>query len=163
MTAIDLFQIYLPLYGHSLSLSATVIGLIMGACAVASFAVRVTLPMLVRRYTEEPVLLFSLVLAAGAFSLIPLFSHALLLGAVSFGLGLGLGLGQPLTLVITSNLSPPGRFGEALGMRLTVNNLTHVIMPMVFGMLGSALGLAWVFWISAAFVALGGYFSRKRN
>lgn len=163
MTGIDLFQLYLPLYGRSVDLSATAIGLIMGACAVAGFAVRVAIPSLVKRYTEDTVLLASILLSAAAFSAIPLFSHAAVLAVVSFTLGLGLGLGQPLTLVLTANLSPPGRSGEALGMRLTVNNLTHVVMPMVFGVMGSALGVAWVFWITAVLLALGGWVTRRQR
>lgn len=163
MTGIDLFLLYLPLYGHSIGLSATAIGLVMGACAVAGFVVRAALPALVKRLTEERALLYSLFLSAAAFSLIPLFAHAWILGAVSFGLGLGLGLGQPLTLVLTYNFSPAGRAGEALGLRLTVSNLTHVVMPVLFGIMGSVLGLSWVFWITAALLGIGGHFSRKKS
>lgn len=163
MTGIDLFQLYLPLYGHSIGMSATAIGLVMGACAAASFVVRIAIPSLVKRFTEEGVLLYSLFLSAAAFSLIPVFSHAWMLGAVSFGLGLGLGLGQPLTLVLTYNFSPAGRAGEALGLRLTMNNLAHVVMPVLFGIMGSVLGLSWVFWITAALLVFGGHFSRKKN
>lgn len=163
MTGIDLFQLYLPLYGHSIGMSATAIGLVMGACAAAGFAVRTAIPALVKRFTEERALLYSLFLSAAAFSLIPVFSHAWVLGAVAFGLGLGLGLGQPLTLVLTYNFSPAGRAGEALGLRLTVSNLIHVVMPVLFGTMGSALGLSWVFWITAAILVIGGYFSRKKS
>jgi hypothetical protein len=47
-----------------------------------------------------------------------------------------------------------------LGLRLTVNNFVRVTGPVVFGVVGSALGLAWVFWIVAAFMASGGIFAR---
>ncbi|MCW5603080.1 MAG: MFS transporter [Burkholderiales bacterium] len=161
MTGIDLFQLYLPLYGHAVALSATAIGLIMGACAVAGFVARLAIPLLSRKFTERRVLIGSLFLAAAAFSLIPLFSHAWLLGAVAFILGLGLGLGQPLTLVLIYNSSPPGRSGEALGLRLTVSNLMHVVMPVLFGIMGSMLGISWVFWITAAILVTGAHFSRK--
>ena len=46
LAGVDLFQFYLPVYGHGLNLSASVIGLIMGAFSAASFTMRVLLPPL---------------------------------------------------------------------------------------------------------------------
>jgi hypothetical protein len=45
-------------------------------------------------------------------------------------------------MMITFMRSPQGRTGEALGLRLTVNHFTHVVVPLVFGVIGSAFGLA---------------------
>ena len=61
------------------------------------------------------------------------------------------------------NASPPGRVGEATGMRLTVNQVTHVIVPLLFGGLGSAAGYAAVFLSNAGFLALGGYMSLRNH
>lgn len=161
MTGIDLYQLYLPLHGHAVGLSASVIGLVLGAFAAAAFVVRVMLPLLVRQLGEERTLAYSLFLAAATFLLIPAFSQAVVLGAISFVLGLGLGLGQPLSTILTYNHSPAGRVGEALGLRIAVNNFTHVAVPVVFGAVGAAVGLSPVFWVSSAFLAFGGYSSRR--
>jgi hypothetical protein len=56
-------------------------------------------------------------------------------------------------------MRPPGRSGEALGMRLTVNKLTQIAVPVIFGGLGSAFGLIPVFWANGAFLLAGGVVS----
>lgn len=160
MTAGDLFQLYVPLYGHSIGLSASAIGLVMGAAAVAVFVTRLLIPPMARRLTEERLLLYSLLLVASMFMLIPFFKSALVLGAVCFVLGLGMGLGQPLTVIIAFNRSPQGRAGEVVGVRIAVNNIAHVIMPPLFGAIGSLVGLGPVLWASAGVLSLGAYISR---
>jgi hypothetical protein len=44
-------------------------------------------------------------------------------------------------------------------MRLTVNKLTQIAVPVVFGGLGSAFGLVPVFWANGAFLLVGGFLS----
>jgi hypothetical protein len=44
-------------------------------------------------------------------------------------------------------------------MRLTVNKLTQIAVPLVFGGLGSAFGLYPVFWANGAFLLAGGMIS----
>lgn len=161
MTGIDLYQLYMPLYGRAAGLSASVIGLVLGAFAAAAFVVRVMIPWLVRTHGEEKTLAYSLFLAAATFLLVPFFTQAIVLGAISFVLGLGLGLGQPLSTMLTYNYSPAGRAGESLGLRIAINNLTHVAVPVVFGAVGAAFGLSPVFWVNSVFLALGGYSSRS--
>ena len=63
--------------------------------------------------------------------------------------GLGLGCGQPLSMTIAYNRSPAGREGEVTGLRLTANNVARVVIPVVCGALGTALGAAPVFWFNA--------------
>jgi MFS family permease len=88
--------------------------------------------------------------------LVPLVSQALLLAGVAFLLGIGLGCAQPLTILLTYNHAPPGRSGEALGLRLTVNKFTQIAVPLAFGAIGSAFGLMPVFLANGAFLLLGG-------
>ena len=52
--------------------------------------------------------------------------------------------------------SPEGRVGEALGLRTTVMNSSHVVLPLVFGAFGSVLGAAAMFWVMAAIAGTGG-------
>jgi MFS family permease len=162
MTGIDLFQLYMPLYGHQLGLSASAIGMILGAAAAATFVSRALLPIMVVRYGKETTLLWSLFLAAAMFTLIPFFTHAVVLGAICFTLGLGMGLGQPLTVMLCYQYAPAGRAGESLGLRIAINNSMHVVVPALFGAVGAALGLAPVFWANAAVIAAGNWYARKR-
>jgi len=163
MTGVDMFQLYLPLHARAVGLSASAIGLILGTFAAAAFAARAAMPVLIRRLGEEVVLTYAIFMAAMTFLLFPIFSSGLILGAVSFALGLGLGLGQPLSTILTYNYSPPGRAGEALGLRIAVNNFTHVTVPVVFGAIGSAFGLAPVFWVNSVLLAAGAHASRNRS
>lgn len=162
MVGVNLFQLYMPLYGHAVGLSASAIGLAMGAYASAAFVTRALIPVLVRRTTEQVLLMYAMFLACAAFAAIPLFTHGFVLAMVCFVLGLGMGLGQPLAVILTYNYSPPGRAGEALGLRIAINNSVQVIAPSAFGALGWAFGLGPVFWVTAAVLALGAHYSTPR-
>jgi predicted MFS family arabinose efflux permease len=159
LTGIELFTFYLPIYGRSVGLSASSIGLVLSAYAAAGFAVRLAMQRLARRYTELGVLTGSLFIAAAAYGLIPFLSQLPLLVLLAFLLGLGLGSAQPLTIMLTYDHAPKGRSGEALGMRVTVNKVTQIAVPLLFGGLGSAFGVPPVFWANAAFLLLGGVIS----
>jgi MFS family permease len=166
LTGIELFTFYFPVYGRSVGLSASAIGMVMSSYAVAAFIVRMGMHSASRRIGEVGVLTASLFIAGGTYFLVPLFSQAPVLALVAFLLGLGLGCAQPLTILLTYNHAPAGRSGEALGMRLTVNKLTQIAVPVVFGGLGSAFGLIPVFWANGAFLLAGGVVSlaeRRRS
>lgn len=163
LTGIDLYTFYFPIYGRSIGLSASVIGVVLSMQAVAAFVVRVLMPHLVRRWSEETVLTYSLYVAGATYLLFPLFQNVIILGLISFVLGLALGCGQPLSIILTYNRSPPGRSGEALGVRLSVNKFTQVAVPVVFGAVGATFGLLPVFWSNAAFLLTGGRLMAKRN
>lgn len=156
-TGLELFNFYLPIYAHGRGYSATQIGILMGAFAAALLLVRIIMPRLAQRTSEERVLSATLLLGAATCVLFPLVESYLLLLALSFVLGLGLGCGSPLSMVLAYNRSPPGRSGEAIGLRQTANKVTEVLVPLLFGSLGTALGLAPVFWTDALMLAIGGY------
>jgi MFS family permease len=121
------------------------------------------MPHLVAMSSEERVLGGSLALSGVTYLLFPFFTDPWILGSIAFVLGLGLGCGQPLSMMLTYMRAPPGRSGVALGLRLTVNHFSHVVVPLVFGAIGTAFGLAPVFWLNAAFLAGGGFLTRRRG
>jgi predicted MFS family arabinose efflux permease len=161
LTGIELFSFYLPIYGQSIGLSASRIGLVLSSYAAAAFVVRLVMQELARRFTETGVLTGSLFVATATYALFPFLSGASMLVVTAFFLGLGLGSAQPLTIMLTYHHAPPGRSGEALGMRLTVNKITQIAIPLVFGGIGTVFGLAPVFWANAAFLFAGGMLSVK--
>ena len=161
VAGVDLFQLFMPIYGHSIGLSASAIGITMGCFGAAGFATRAMLPALARRFGEVRTLLYSMLLGAATFLLIPLFETPVALGTVSFLLGLGLGLGQPLTVILAYNRAPPGREGEGLGLRIAIINTSHVGVPALFGAVGSIMGTLPVFWVIAGVIALGGVAIRE--
>lgn len=155
LTGNDLFQFYMPIYGRSIDLSASAIGAVMSCFGVAAFVVRVFLPTLSNRLGPSKLFLYSILLGAFGYLLVPMFEHAVMLGVVAFVLGLGVGCCQPLALVMVYERTPPERTGEALGLRLTINNMMHISVPLVFGVVGSAFGIVPVFVANAIMLASG--------
>ena len=112
---------------------------------------------------EDKLLAYSFYLAAVGFALVPLFQDVVMLALVSFIFGLGTGCGQPIATMLMFSRAADGRSGEALGLRLTVNNLVRVIAPALFGFIVSGFGLAPVFYINAAMMGAGGIVSRSKS
>lgn len=160
VTGIDMFQFYLPIYAHSIDLSASVTGMVLATFSAAAFVVRLVMPRLLKMWSVEKLLAYSFFLGAVSLMLVPLFQNGLVLALTAFMFGLGMGCCQPITMMLTFSRSAAGRSGEALGLRLTVNHLTRVIGPVVFGFLGSAFGLLAVFWGNAALLGGGGAITR---
>lgn len=158
----DLFQFYIPIYGHEQGLSASAIGAILASFATASFVVRIFLARLIKAYPAERLLVYSFVMGAVGFALAPFFHSALLLGVIAFVFGLGMGCGTPLTVILMFSRSAQGKSGQTLGLRLTSNNLVRAVGPIVFGALGAAMGLPVVFWLSGAAMLYGAASSVRR-
>lgn len=160
-SAWDVYQFFMPIYGRSLGMSATAIGMVLSAFAVAIIVVRLLVPFAVRHVGETRLLTHAMFVACAAFCLFPVFSNAWALAAVSFLLGVGAGVGQPLSMTLVYNASPKGREGEAAGMRITVNQVAHFVIPLFFGAVGSTVGYSAVFLTNAGFLAVGGYISKR--
>lgn len=159
LTGIGIYEFYFPIFGKHIGFSASMIGIILSVNAAAFIIVRLFMPLLTKRFTEEGVLRGCLFIAAGAFVLIPFFKSFIALAIVSFILGIGLGCGQPLSIVMAYNASPNGRTGEVLGIRLTVNKIVQFFVPIIFGSVGAMVGFFPVFWSNALFLFSGGLFS----
>lgn len=153
VAAWDMFSFYLPVYAHSIGLSATTIGVVLGIYSFAAFITRFAMPALLRRWPAERVMLVCMLIACGAFAVFPLWRHVYMIMAIAFFMGLSLGCGQPLSMMLAFDRSPAGRSGEVTGLRLTANNIARVVIPVVCGTLGSAFGAAPVFWLNAVNLA----------
>jgi len=159
----DMFTFAIPIYGSSIELSASSIGLVLGSFSAATFVIRGLLPALAQRLTAWPLLAASLAIAATSFLLFPLFDRAGLLMAIAFLLGLGLGMSQPMVMSLLHNTVPQGRVGEAIGVRMTLVNISQITIPLLFGALGTALGMGPVFWATALLLGAGSWYARRRR
>ena len=157
----DLYAFYVPVFAHSIGLSASTTGVILGTYAAAIFITRFLLPALLRRVRTERVMIGSMLLAATGYAVFPLLHSVYPLLLISFAIGVGMGCVQPVLMTVSYEKSPPGRTGEVTGLRLTANNIARVIVPMVSGALGAAFGVAPVFWLNALNLAAVSYMSRK--
>ena len=159
----DLFQFFVPIYGHEIGLSASAIGAVLASFAAAAFVVRMFLPWLVSQAQPERVLRYSFYAGGAGFLMVPFFESAQLLCAASFMFGLGMGCGTPLTVMLMFNRSSAGRSGRTLGVRLTTTNAVRVLGPIVFGAVGTAFGIPPVFWINALIMGATGLMTRARE
>lgn len=151
----DVHTFVLPILGHERGLSASVIGSLLGAFALAAAGIRVLLPLVASRLRERAVITASTLVTAAVFALYPLMPGALAMGACSVVLGAALGAVQPMVMSLLHQITPPARHGEALALRVMTLNASSFAMPMLFGAAGALAGIASVFWIVGAVVALG--------
>src|SRR5262249_48199409 len=84
----DLFQFYMPIYGHAIGLSASIIGVIVAMFAAATFVVRLIMPRLLARVAQIRLLAYAFFLGAVCLALIPFFTQAIVLMLLAFTLGL---------------------------------------------------------------------------
>ena len=163
MSAWELFIFYVPIYGHSVALSASTIGVIIACFAAATFVIRFLLPSISARYGVERVLAASMLFAAIASAVFPFFARPEVLMAIAFLLGLGLGCAQPLSLTTSYERSPPGRSGEVAGLRTIATNSARLAVPLLSGAFGAALGVGAVFWLNAVNLSAVSYMSRHMD
>jgi len=132
------------------------LGAVLACFAAASFLVRVFLPGLVKRFSPERLLAWSFYMGAAGLVMMAFFGDARMLAVTAFVFGLGMGVGTPISVMLMFSQSAQGRSGQALGLRLTTNNLLRVAGPVMFGALGTAFGLAPIFWLIAVMLGSGG-------
>jgi MFS family permease len=143
----DVHTFLVPVFGHEHGLSASVIGSILGAFAVAATVVRMLLPLLAAQVREWQVIVVAMGCAALVFWAYPLVHVPLAMGLCSVVLGIALGAVQPMVMSTLHQITPAHRHGEALGLRLMSINASSVLMPLLFGAAGAAIGTAGVFWV----------------
>ena len=153
----------MPVYAHSIGLSASTIGMVLAVNSAAMLVVRVILPRLIAGFKEERVLAGAFFVGAAGLAIIPFFKSAAILGLISFGFGLGMGCGQPIISMLMFSRSAEGRSGETMGLRMSVLHLTRLVAPIAFGSIASAFGLVAMFWINALLMGSGGILSRPKK
>lgn len=160
-SAWDLFVFAMPIYGTRIGLSASTIGFILGSFAVATFVIRLALPWLSRVVPDWTMITATMVVAGVAYAIFPLVVTVPLLAATAFLLGLGLGSTQPSVMSLLYATAPAGRAAEAVGIRSMVLNTSTTVLPIAFGALGAALGMAPVFLSMAGALAAGGVYANR--
>ncbi len=162
LTCVDLFAYHAPLHAAAAGLSPSWIGGLMGAYAAAAIAGRAVMPqMITLARGEERLLVATLVLALLAYGLFPLTGNPGALAGLAFLLGASLGCAQPLSMMMTYNYSPPGRSGEAMGLRFMISNGARLVLPLVLGPITGAFGLLAAFWSNAGILAGSSVLARR--
>jgi MFS family permease len=151
----DVHTFVVPVLGHERGYSASVVGGILGAFALAAAFIRVCLPFISRHVKEHQIITGAMLCTGALFAVYPLMPTAGSMLVCSVFLGLVLGTVQPMIMSTLHQITPPHRQGEALGLRLMSINASSVLMPLLFGAAGAVAGVAPVFWVVGAAVGTG--------
>lgn len=156
----DVHSFAVPVLGHARSYNASTIGLVLGTFTLAVTAVRFIIPMIAHRLEEVKVLTSAMVLTGLVFAAYPFAKTPWMMGVCAMLLGLTLGAVQPMVMSALHHLTPAHRHGEALAFRSMAMNASSSIMPLGFGLVGTALGPGVMFWIMGLAVASGSWVAR---
>jgi MFS family permease len=151
----DVHSLVVPFIGVARGLSASQIGMILGAFALATGLVRLLLPLLAERVSEWALITGSMLVNCALFVLYPMLPSALAMGLCSFLMGVALGVVQPMVMSMLHQITPVERQGEALGLRLMAVTATGVVVPLLFGSVSALIGFSGVCWLVAAVLGTG--------
>jgi MFS family permease len=157
----DVHAFVVPIYGHERGLSASAIGSVLAAFALAVTAIRLALPMLAHKLGEVQVLHAAMWVAAASFGLYPFAHSAWSMAGCAVALGLALGCSHPMVMTTLHQITPASRHGEAIALRSITINTSSALMPLAFGAVGAALGATGLFWSMASLVGSGSWVAQK--
>ncbi len=132
-SAWDLFIVMLPVLGYRLGYSASIIGTVFSLFALGTFMARAAMPWLSRRANEWQILRVALVVICLVFLALPFAVVAPVLMLFGLIFGSAVGMSQPNMLSLLHQAAPPGRGGEAVGLRSVLSNGCSVLVPLCFG------------------------------
>lgn len=156
----DVHSFAVPILGHERGFSASTIGFILGTFTLSVTGVRLLVPLLAHRIEAVTVLGGAMLGTALVFAGYPFATHPWLMAGCAALLGLTLGVAQPLIMTSLHQLTPAGRHGESLAFRSMAINASSTLMPLLFGVLGSAVGAAVLFWSVGGAVGAGSWLAR---
>jgi MFS family permease len=146
----DAHSFTVPVVGHARAMNASSIGLVLGAFAIASTAVRLGITSFAQRIDERRTLRAAITLSTAVLAVYAWLPGALGMMVGSALLGLALGSVQPMVLSTLHQAAPEGRLGQALGLRMLFTNAATIAMPVGFGLLAAATTPAAPMWLMAA-------------
>ncbi len=79
----------------------------------------------------------------------------------AMALGVTLGAVQPMIMSTLHQLTPGQRHGEALAFRSMAINASSTLMPLLFGVAGTAVGAAVLFWAVGGALGAGSWLARR--
>jgi len=145
----DAHTFVVPVVGHLRDMTASEVGFVFAAFAMAATAVRLIIVGWASRIQETLMLRGAMALAASVLVVYVWLPGlpGLMLGSAL--LGLALGSVQPMVLSMLHQVTPQDRQGQALGLRMTVTNAATVAMPMLYGLMSASLTTAAPLWTMA--------------
>lgn len=149
VSSIDMLGAYLPVYGEEHGLAVELVGFLLSVRAGATLVSRVLLGEGLRRLGRRRLLSIGLAVATVTIAAVPLTVSGEVLVALMLAFGLGVGVSQPITIGWVADSSPRRERATAIGIRVTANRLSQLVVPVAMGAVAGAAGVAMIF------VALG--------
>ena len=137
----------------------------LAAFAAATFIVRLAMRWIIAARPPEQQVLTDRRCSSrrGVYLAFPFSHSAAMLMALSFCLGLGLGASQPMVMSLLHTHAPPGRMGEAAGVRMSLVQVDGGRRAAGVRRARRDVGLSPVFWSVGVFLATGGWLTRARH
>lgn len=157
----DVHAFLVPILGHERGFSASAIGFVLGVFALAVTGVRGVIPLLAHHLRESQVLTGAMLGTAMVFGLYPFAVASWQMATLAVLLGVALGCVQPMVMSAMHQITPHHRQGEAIALRSMTINFSSAVMPLLFGLLGSAVGASALFWLMGAIVGSGSWPARR--
>ena len=158
----EVFLFVLPVQGTRIGLSASTIGSLLAANAMAIFIMRMGMPIVVRWMREWTIMMALFLALSASLLLLAVATQTWILYVICIVTGIAHGLGQPVMMSMYFSASPEGRKGEAAGLRGILQNAFSAASPLLMGGLGSVLGLGPVLVAASVVFAWGGWFARRQ-
>lgn len=155
LSSVDVLVAYLRAYGEAVGLPVEIVGLLLSLWAASSLASRLFMGALIARLDRERLLAARMLLAALGVGALVVVPPPPILAALMILAGLGLGIGQPMTIAWVANRSPRRERALALGVRLTGDRASLLVVPTAVGALAGATGLTSIWLVVAGFLAFG--------
>lgn len=152
----DLHGFMVPVIAHERGLSASSIGLLMGAFALAATLSRLAVPAIAARMPDWLALAGAVTLAGVLLAVYPFLQGLSSMMPCSFALGALLGAVQPLVMILIHKVAPEDRQVDGMALRMILFNGSGIAMPMVYGAAGIALTASGVFHAAGLLVFMGG-------
>ncbi|HEU4673303.1 MAG TPA: MFS transporter [Candidatus Limnocylindrales bacterium] len=149
VSSIDMLGAYLPVYGEENHLAVELVGFLLSLRAGATLVSRVLLGEALRRLGRRRLLSIGLFVAAVTIAIVPVTASGDVLVILMVAFGLGVGVSQPITIGWVADSSPRRERATAIGIRVTANRLSQLVVPVAMGAVAGAAGVAMIF------VALG--------
>lgn len=155
LLCIGLVHAFLPLRLSTLPNPGTVVGMLLGAMALASITVRPFVSQLAARLggNRAALLNVALVVLVGTVVTGSTTSIAALVVAVAL-IGVGSGVSQPLSIVMVLEDRPRAQHGVALGVRISANRLAQLVGPVAVGAGATVIGLGPAMIVAACALAV---------
>ncbi len=157
----DAHSFTVPVIGHAREMSASAIGAVLGAFALAATLVRLAIWTWAEHLDDRRSLLAALTLASVVLLAYPWLTGVAGMMLGSALLGVALGSVQPMVLSMLHQAAPPDRRGQALALRMLFTNVATIAMPAGFGLLAVVATTAAPMWLMAALLIAAHWPARR--